>query len=111
MTTIEKKANLHAEKIFPQMVEKYQSAPLNEFKDAIADIYMTGAKEALAGQWIDPKEDLPEDGVYVLLSDGLGRFMGYYNASEHQWYGSGIGVVVDICYWMAVPELPKAKSL
>lgn len=66
-----------------------------------------GATNALVEQWRSVKDELPEDGVYVLLSDGFGRFIGYYDAGDGLWYGSGIEVVVNICYWMPVPELPK----
>lgn len=69
--------------------------------------FKQGATKALAEQWRSVKDELPEDGVYVLLSDGFGRFMGYYSASEELWYGSGIGVAIGICYWLPVPELPK----
>lgn len=69
--------------------------------------FKQGATKALTEQWRSVKDKLPEDGVYVLLSDGFRRFMGYYSASEELWYGSGIGVATGICYWMPVLELPK----
>ncbi len=51
MKTIEQKAEDHAMSAMQGIVDKYQSAPWNEFRDALAEIYLAGAKEALAGQW------------------------------------------------------------
>lgn len=88
----------------------YNVTPNPENTYHMESAYITGATEALNSQWRSVEQELPEDGVYVLLSDGFGRFMGYYDVADGRWYGSGIGVVVNICYWMPVPELPNKNK-
>lgn len=41
------KALEHADMVLPDIMAKYQSAPWNEFRDALADIYLAGAAEVL----------------------------------------------------------------
>ena len=115
MTTIEEKANLHAEKIFPQIAEKYQTAPWNEFRDALADIYMTGATEALAGQWRSVEDELPEVDKDVLVGMGCGEFgVAWLSALSNgtcKWYSTDDTLSLDnIKYWMPIPEPPKDES-
>lgn len=59
--TLEEKAQAHVDKIFLSIIDKYQSAPWPEFRDALAQIYIAGAEEAAVPQLEDrycivPKE-------------------------------------------------------
>ena len=41
------RAQDHADRVLPEIIEMYRSAPWNEFRDALADIFIAGAEEAL----------------------------------------------------------------
>lgn len=45
---LQEKAREHADMALFDIMEKYKSAPWNEFRDALADIFLAGATEALA---------------------------------------------------------------
>ena len=36
----------HADRVLPEIMEMYQSAPWNEFRDALAEIFLAGAVAA-----------------------------------------------------------------
>lgn len=61
MHTLEEKAYSHVDKILLTIIDKYQSAPWPEFRDALAQIYIAGAEEALANQGQYPENGSPED--------------------------------------------------
>ncbi|MDE5869263.1 MAG: hypothetical protein K2H18_03440 [Muribaculaceae bacterium] len=116
MTTIEEKANLHAEQIFPQIAEKYQSAPWNEFKDALTDIYLTGAKEALAGQWQAP-EALKEFKNRKVITHYRSKFQGTWltltaiqDVEDWTTLKNEFHKADDLIAWMLIPEPPKDES-
>ena len=114
MTTIEQKANLHAERIFPQIAEKYQTAPWNEFREALAQIYLAGVSEGLASQWRSVKDEMPEidKEVVVVYSHPLTpnfieKAIAYFDGED--WYTID-GEHIRPTHWMSIPELPKDES-
>ena len=114
MKTIEEKAYSHVDKIFSEIIDKYQTAPWNEFREALAQIYLAGAKEALAGQWRSVDDKLPEidDVVFVTypnLSTPLDRDMGvgYYDGED--WYTTD-DTHIRPTHWMPIPEPPKTDK-
>ncbi len=116
MKNIEQKAEEYAINAMQGIVEKYQSAPWNEFRDALAEIYKAGAKEALAGQWIEltPNSSPPLNQEVLCLGD-TGDVavlqMVYTNLRPmgHQltWLPK---VKCRITHWMPIPELPKIEE-
>lgn len=114
MTTLEQKAQTHAEKVFSEILDKYQTAPWNEFRDALAQIYLTGASEALAGQWKDPKEEMPEDEEYVLIDGPLGVEPAVWNEHFDCWDDAegddNMYKKEAVRAWMSIPQPPKDES-
>lgn len=115
MNTIEEKAQAHAEKIFAEMVNKYQNAPWNEFRDALAQIYITGATDALAGQWRSVEDELPKVDKDVLVSMGCGEFgvvwLSALSNGTCKWFSNDDTLSLDnIKFWMRLPEPPKDES-
>lgn len=102
MKTIEEKAYSHVDGIFAEMVDKYQNAPWNEFRDALAQIYLAGARETLAGQWRKyPDEDFPDTGIeYIVLTESgdLCAVNKYAKKEEVKHY-------TNIIAWMPIHEL------
>ena len=43
---IAERAREHADRVLPEIIEMYQSAPWNEFRDALAEIFLAGAVAA-----------------------------------------------------------------
>ena len=115
MKTIEEKAYSHVDKIFSEIIDKYQTAPWNEFREALAQIYLAGATEALAGQWRRVEDELPKVDKDVLVSMGWGEFgvvwLSALSNGTCKWYSNDDTLSLDyIKYWMSIPELPKDES-
>lgn len=113
--TLEEKATAYAEKIFSEILDKYQTAPWNEFRDALAEIYLAGAREALKGQWRSVKDELPPVDRDVIVSMGCGEFgvvwLSALSNGTCKWYSNDDTLSLDnIKYWMPIPELPKDES-
>ena len=114
MKTIEEKAYSHIDKIFSEIIDKYQTAPWNEFREALARIYLAGAKEALAGQWRSVKDELPEIDkevvvVYspLLTPNFIEKAIAYFDGED--WYTHD-GEHIRPTHWMPIPEPPKDES-
>ena len=134
MKTLEEKANAHAEKIFSPIAEKYKTAPWPEFKDALAQIFLAGATEALAGQWRSVKDELPKEGAICLCRvalepddipsfmtlrfDGIEEWKDPTTKETHtipswiaEWYSlTSYEVGDEVTHWMPIPEPPKTES-
>lgn len=61
MMTLEEKAQAHADKILPVIIDKYQAAPWPEFRDALAQIYIAGAKDAAISQMEEQYSIVPKE--------------------------------------------------
>ena len=116
MKTIEEKASLHAGKILEKMVDKYQNAPWNEFKDELAQIYLAGATEALKTQWQDPDTLTAFTGCKVLTRYRT-KFQGTWltitslqDVEDWTELKNELHKADDLIAWMPLPELPKDKS-
>ncbi|MDE7466013.1 MAG: hypothetical protein K2M59_06255 [Muribaculaceae bacterium] len=108
--TLEEKATAYAEKIFSEILNKYQTAPWNEFRDALAEIYLAGAREALAGQWRSGDEPPKHNHIVFVISDADDSELRHTTA----YYQDGIWCFPDEWYydckvlkWM---EPPKDES-
>lgn len=115
MKTIEEKAYSHVDRIFGEIIDKYQSAPWNEFREALVQIYLAGATDALASQWRSVKDELPPVDKDVLVSMGCGEFgVAWLSALSNgtcKWYSNDDTLSLDnIKYWMPIPEPPKDES-
>ena len=55
--------------------------------------------------WINKKDQLPEAGKSVLISDGHNIFIGYYD-SDHHLFETELGNCVSATHWMPLPKLP-----
>ena len=66
----------------------------------------------MSGDWIDVKNDLPDDGTTVLIhhrqTTGIGDFedvwLGYYEGG--QWFTVD-GDPIEVPHWMNLPEPPQ----
>lgn len=81
--------------------------------------YALGHRDALAGMWKDPKEELPEAYQDVIILYGNDFVcIGSYNddgldpdiEEYEKWYCNGHGFIDNVKYWMPIPELPKTES-
>lgn len=75
------------------------------------DSYLAGATEALASQWKDPKEELPEDREWVIILAGEdGVQTAVWNEIHQCWYddeGDDVKYEKDVVtLWMPIPKPP-----
>ena len=118
MTILEQKAYSHVDRIFGEIIDKYKTAPWNEFREALAQIYLAGITEALAGQWRSVEDELPEaeQDVFVAVRFGNGYTYGHawlstLSNGTLRWYSQNEYLHLDnICYWMPIPEPSKDES-
>ena len=110
MTILEQKAYSHVDRIFGEIIDKYKTAPWNEFREALAQIYLAGITEALAGQWRSVEDELPEDEEYVLIDGPNGIEAAVWNEHYQVWDDSDGD---DFMYkkdavkmWMSIPQPP-----
>lgn len=104
MKTIVHKAYEYATNSLQRIADKFK-APWNELRDALAEIYIAGANEALSGQWIDIEEKLPEIGQRVVWHCKV-------KAQRGTWIDAFIADTYDGDYmpentwdWMPIPKL------
>ncbi len=120
MKSIEHKATEYATEATSSIVDKYQTAPWNEFRDALAEIYLAGAKETLASPWRSP-EELEEYECERVFTEILVNYHTIYKGRSltltsindvNQWtddideYHKGD----DLIAWMPIPETPKPEE-
>lgn len=100
--TLEEKAREYAFEVSP-----YEPYPAILFYKA----YLAGATEVLALQWKDPKEELPEDGEWVIILAGEdGVQTAVWNRTHQCWdddEGDDVKYEKDVVtLWMPIPEPP-----
>lgn len=118
MKTIEEKAYSHVDEIFGEIIDKYQTAPWNEFRDALVQIYLAGATRSTRRQWRSVKDELSEaeQDVFVAVRFGNGYTYGHawlstLSNGTLRWYSQNEYLHLEnICYWMSIPEPPKDES-
>lgn len=114
MKTIETKSQEYAEKIFSAIANKYQSTPWPEFRQALADIYLAGATEALSSQWRDPKDGLPKLRENVIIryrTRYQGRWLILTIIDSRSEYDDPFkDKDKDVIAWMPIPQLPDNLS-
>lgn len=116
MTILEQKAYSHIDRIFGEIIDKYKTAPWNEFRDALAQIYLAGITEALAGQWRkdDDIEGLQDGEQVIVAIQRMDNSIKYFYAAYFQngkfWYDSDDTEVYSFNLWMRLPEPPKDES-
>lgn len=110
--TLEEKAQAHVDKIFLSIIDKHDSAPWPEFRDALAQIYIAGAEEALVRQWRSVEAELPEideevlvEYSHVLAPTHKEKDLAYYDGED--WYLCSSGAHVRPTFWMPIPEITK----
>ncbi len=117
MKSIEHKATEYATEATSSIVDKYQTAPWNEFRDALAEIYLAGAKEVFSSQWRSPDE-LEEYECDRFFTKILTKFLTVYEGSEltltmisyvSQWTDKVQEYHQEdkLIAWMLIPELPE----
>lgn len=111
--TVETAAEVYAEGILPEVIEKYTDAPWPEFRQTYTDTFKAGATYALGNQWRDPAEELPGHRENILIayqSYHKGRYLTLYTQERYQAdMGFMYGTIrtKDVIAWMPIPELPK----
>ena len=116
MKIIEEKAYSQVDRIFGEIIDKYQTAPWNEFRDTLAQIYLAGAREALAGQWRkdDDIEGLQDGEQVIVAIQRMDNSIKYFYAAYFQngkfWYDSDDTEVYSFNLWMRLLEPPKDES-
>lgn len=116
MKTIEEKAYSHVDKIFSEIIDKYQSAPWNEFRDALAQLYLAGVAEALAGQWreSDDTEGLQDGERVIVVIQRIDNSIKYFYAAYYHngkfWNDLDDSEIYFCNLWMRLPEPPKDES-
>lgn len=111
MITIEEKAYNHANRLFPEIVNKYLTGTWSEFRKEIIGIYLAGAKEALQSQWRSVEEKLPgiDEEVLVIFSQAYTpahKEMAVAYTDGEDWYTID-GSHIRPSHWMRIPEPPK----
>ena len=65
-------------------------------------------------EWISVEDHLPDDGGYVLVSDGEDVFMGFKDDSfDGDFMNVEVGsmiCIVDITHWQPMPEPSRSKD-
>lgn len=107
---IEKAAERHAAEL--RVPTSVPGAIAQMFVDIAKSSYRNGAEEALASQWRDVEEELPEDGQFVLTHDKDGyyefealTFHKEYDGTKNCFESWG-GNPQWPDYWMPIPALP-----
>ncbi len=106
----------HAVNALEGVIDKYQTAPWDEFCAALAAIYIAGATEALAGQWRTP-EELDEYDCDRFFTKIAVKYKTTYNGSKltittindvNQWTDDLMEYHKNdmLLTWMPIPELP-----
>ena len=57
--------------------------------------------------WIRPKDQMPQDGVEVLITDVEGmQIVAWYSVSNNMWYSENHSwFTSEVNYWMPIPEI------
>lgn len=115
--TIAEKAKAHAAETIEFSSDPNACYPLDAVREACEFSYNTGAAEALAEQWIDPKDALPEDGEIVLIREHYrsaksGRFVTHIIEFRYfSKYGFSVeerchkNLSLRVTHWMRIPPL------
>ena len=73
MKTAEEKAMEYADREIPiAYIDETQTIPISELRQAARIDYLEGYYEAM--RWRDPKEELPEVGIKVLVKTSNGKY-------------------------------------
>ena len=114
MKTIERKALSYIDRIFKEILNIHQNEPWPQFKEALAQIYLAGAKAALAWQWRSVEDELPkaEQDVLVAIATQTNHqfafaWLSTLSNGTLRWYSYDDTFPLDkIRYWMPIPLLP-----
>lgn len=125
MKTLEEKAESYTNLVDTRI---FGSDEILDATTLMQQAYLTGATEALAGQWISVDDELPKDGKCVLVhidhSDDTKRMDDFSKESLEDaightiaYYRDGIWTFMDeyfydckIDRWMPIPEPPKTDK-
>ena len=57
--------------------------------------------------WIRPQDQMPEDGVEVLITDKQGmQIVAWYSSGYNMWYSENHSWFThEVNYWMPIPEI------
>lgn len=72
--------------------------------------YFAGLMDATQKMWRKVEEELPNNGIPVIFSDGCSAFMGMYRKADDTWISDSIGAVEDITHWMHIPSIPNNED-
>lgn len=116
MEDLEKKAFTYVDKIFSKIIDLYRTYPWPELKNALAQIYIAGATDALASQWRSVLDEMPEVDRDFLVSSKFEEFGVAWLATLRngtcKWYSNDDTLSLDdIRFWMPIPEPPKNESV
>ncbi|MBD5367283.1 MAG: DUF551 domain-containing protein [Bacteroides sp.] len=110
METIEEKAQAYTDSTDTRVFGCEETLDATEL---IQRGYIVGANDALAGQWRNVDDTLPEtdEDVLVVYSRSytptyIEMAVAYYDGED--WYTQD-GSHIRPTYWMAIPEPPKSK--
>ena len=104
--TTEEKAKAYAEKAdYPAPDYGWYESDHEAMTDVLEQAYLTGATEALASQWKDPKVELPEDEETVLTLSSYGPVLAYYSKQDEMWFAYGNYGDITPTHWLPIPPL------
>ena len=110
MKTIQEKAINHVESVFSNIAELTQR-PWPEFKDALIELFLAGATEALTSQWQSP-DSLASCKERKVITRYRTKYEGSWLTlmsieAPEDWDGNIFHKGDDLIAWMPIPELPN----
>lgn len=100
-------------KTIEEKAKEYASNPANRgiyvTEKHMKEAYIAGAKEALASQWRNAAEEVPEYNKDVLIKYQHGTTIGRYT-EEKKWYNGYISPIEGSVYWMPFPDPPITRE-
>ena len=100
--TTEEKAKVYAENL------PVTAATWGMRKRVIADVYLAGATEALASQWVSVEEVEPPIGKLILCRNLVDATLAYYDG-EDICEAHDNSIIVRMPFWMPIP-IPPLKG-
>lgn len=76
--------------------------PIEDYEE-VEEIIKALKQEPKTGHWIPCSERMPEDGDDVIVTTGMGIYIGWFDADDHTWRLNN-GYIMSIVAWMPLPN-------
>ncbi len=105
--TTEEKAKAYAEKAYyPAPEYGWYESDHEAMVDVLEQVYLAGATEALASQWVSVEERMPEIGELVVAAH-IGFVTATYDGED--WYDANDHLIRPT-HWLPIPPLKGGRQ-